>query len=147
MQFQEERGWLQDPFCLGTSLAHRKVKVGKIKARKLVLKALTSVRPSACQDTSEKDITWSQLLKDVSSSLPLHYCGCCTTWRSSGCGVVEGSVSSLKLLPTTKTEQLLSCGRLDAGSGRCLQLLLAAWTVVHSSPVSRGKRCRCDGAC
>uniref|UniRef100_A0A8B9VH65 Aquaporin-3 n=1 Tax=Anas zonorhyncha TaxID=75864 RepID=A0A8B9VH65_9AVES len=27
------------------------------------------------------------------------------------------------------------CGRLDAGSGRCLQLLLAAWTVVHSSPV------------
>lgn len=127
MQFQEERGWLQDPFCMGTSLAHRKVKVGKIKARKLVLKALTSVRPNACQDTSEKDITWSQLLKDVSSSLPLHCCACCMTQRSSGCGVLAG-VGGVSLLPEVATNHKgRAAARLWQLGGRFRKMSSAAF--------------------
>lgn len=57
-----------------------------------------------------------------------------------GCWLVlEGSLSFLQLPPTTKVEQLLGYGSLEAGSGRCLQILLAAWMVIHSSPVGREK--------
>ena len=148
MQFKEKISRKVFRADTGISLAHRKSRARKDPySKKACVKGINQWYNTG-QDNSEKDTACSQPLKsrsmrkDGSSSLPLYYCGCCTTQRSTGCGVVVGVGGDCLLLNVvinhkgSAATQLWQVGRRFR---KMSSAFLAAQTVIHSSSAGREK--------